>query len=157
MLTAPTSNPVSFGTVRSTRVGSLAFSVRMSWLQFGAPAASPLEIDVITPGDVGPYERMLGWSFFMKSIALVSSLPNRKICVAMKMYPPPVLIGSGKMSLCFQTGSSRSSHVAGFFPPMSAFKRLVFEMKPKMPVYQPVQRPDASLNCAWTSLAFGDW
>jgi hypothetical protein len=37
----------------------------MSWLQFGAPAASPLTIEVITPGEVGPYERMLGCSFFM--------------------------------------------------------------------------------------------
>jgi SAM-dependent methyltransferase len=53
MLTAPTSNPVSLGTVRSILVGSLAFSVRMSWLQFGAPAASPLEIEVMTPGDAG--------------------------------------------------------------------------------------------------------
>src|SRR2546421_12411654 len=146
MLTAPTSNPVSFGTLRSILLGSFAFSVRMSWLQFGAPAASPFEIDVITPGDVCPYDRMLAWSFFMYSIALVSSRPKRKICVAMKMYPPPVLIGSGRISFLFQAGSSRSSHVAGFFPPMSLFKRLVFEMKPKIPVYQPVQRPDDSLN-----------
>jgi hypothetical protein len=37
----------------------------------------------------------------VKSIAFASSLPNRKIWVAMKMYPPPVLIGSGRMSFCF--------------------------------------------------------
>ena len=64
MLTAPTSNPVSFGTVRSTGL-PFPFSVRMSWLQLGAPAASPLEMEVMTPGEVAPYERMLAWSFFM--------------------------------------------------------------------------------------------
>ena len=65
MLTAPTSKPVSLGTLRSILLGSFAFSVRMSWLQFGAPAASPFEIDVITPGDVAPYDRMFACSFFM--------------------------------------------------------------------------------------------
>src|ERR1700716_3924597 len=58
-------------------------------------------------------------------------------------------------SLPFHAGSSRSSHVAGFLPPTSFARRSLLEMKPKMPVYQPVQRPVASLNFASMSLAFG--
>jgi len=37
------------------------------------------------PGPVGMYWATLALSFFMKSIALVSSLLNRKTWVAMKM------------------------------------------------------------------------
>src|SRR5439155_20252371 len=60
MLMAPTSKPVSFGMVRSILAGALAFSVRMSWAQFGAPAASALAIDVITPGQRGRYATSFG-------------------------------------------------------------------------------------------------
>src|SRR5258708_6348132 len=50
------------------------------------------------------------------------------------------------MSLPFHAGSSRSSHVAGSLPPTSLVRRSVLAMKPKMPVYQPGQKPPSSLN-----------
>jgi hypothetical protein len=79
---------------------------------------------------------------------------KRKICVAMKMYPPPVVTGEGRTSLPFQAGSRRSSQLAGFLLPTSPM-RVLFEMKAKMPVYQPVHSPVASLNFASMSFAFG--
>ena len=45
------------------------------------------------------------------------------------------------------------SHAAGAFGTSQI--RVSFEMKPKMPVYQPVHRPVASLNFASMSFAFG--
>src|SRR2546422_6994880 len=60
------------------------------------------------------------------------------------------------MSLPFHAGSRRSSQLIGFLPPTSLFSRSVFETKPKMPVYQPVQLPFASLNSALRAAAFGE-
>ena len=60
------------------------------------------------------------------------------------------------MSLPFHAGSSRSSHVAGSLPPTSLVSRSVLAMNPKMPVYQPVQNPAASLNSGFSDAAFGE-